>query len=158
MDKIEVNTNMASKNGFLMAASVLKGVFLEVQGYHCNCWRSSFPRSRATVELRKSVRFRPRPNAKAALLTYCKIFSPRQENLLWRRFLLLDSKKSRDNISALSSQNSCRKGLSHGAGSMHWRRSVCRSHQAAHFGARRARGGLRARRIQPDSCLRAEQV
>src|SRR5262249_51999983 len=35
MDKIEVNTNTASKKSFLMAASVLIGVFLEVQGYHC---------------------------------------------------------------------------------------------------------------------------
>jgi hypothetical protein len=29
MVRIEVNSNVASKNGFLMAANVLKGVFLE---------------------------------------------------------------------------------------------------------------------------------
>src|SRR6478609_11349516 len=40
-DKIEVNTNVASKSGFLIAASVLKGGdFWNVQGYHCTAARA----------------------------------------------------------------------------------------------------------------------
>src|SRR5689334_18681533 len=59
MDKIEVNTNMASRNSFLMAARVPEGcVFGKVQGYH-RAVGEALSQGALRLELRQPVRFQP---------------------------------------------------------------------------------------------------
>jgi hypothetical protein len=76
MGKIEMNTNMASRNSFLMAASVLKGVFWKVQGYHCTVAKL-FPRvPRDGSSYGGLYGFPTGPAPRQLSLHNCKIFSP----------------------------------------------------------------------------------